>query len=347
MVLIAIILIIAAVPFFLASNYIDLSNDAIAFDWKESFHGAIWLDNFGWDTRPFRTPPWSLPFFLPVTALPFEVGWSLMTYFTTLMIVASVPRSRSTRLWITAIFLLLTAYPTLRNYADVNLEAYVIFGVLLSIYAYHKKLPFVLGIAVLIATIKPQAVFLLMIVLGVYILQTFQQREIFKFAGLVGAVFGITMLLWGQVWFGSLETVPGGISLSAGLDSLGLPLPLIIIAQVIIAIGTLAIAFRGNKQLSRMKVGLLIVGSVMAAPYANGLSTVSVLAIGVTALFIKRPLLGFFIFIVYSLPYTNALDMTIFDNPPFWMFALSLVWVLLAHEVYLEEIRPSKIEADN
>lgn len=345
--LIFLVLIITAIPFFIATNYVDLSNPGIAFDWKASFHGAFWLKNFGWDTRPFRTPPWSIPFFLPITALSFNTSWSLMMYFTTLMIVAAMPRPRSTRLWIAGILLLAIAYPTVRNYIDVNLEAYVILGVLLTLYAYNNKRPLLLGVAVLIATIKPQSVFLLMIVLGIYILQSFQRKDILKFGLLVAIIFGITMLLWAKAWLGSVDSMHGGISLKAGLDSMSLPTFLVVFVQITIAIVTLLIALQGDKQLSRMKAGLLITASVMVAPYANGTSLMSILAIAVTALFIKRPLLGLLIFIIYSLPYTNILGTTLLDSPVFWMFALLLVWVIFVREVYLERIRPTEPEADN
>lgn len=207
MVLMAIVLIILAVPFFLASNTVDLANDAIAFDWK-IFHAGVDISDIGasYSNRVY-TPPWSILLLVPLTALPFKLSWSLMLYFTTLMMVASVPRSRSSALWIAGIFLLLLSYPTLRNFADVNLEAYVILGILLTIYAYQSKHPLFLAVAVLIAVIKPQSVFLVMIVLGFYMLQTFPKREIAKFAVLVGSVFVITMLLWGQAWFDSFQAL--------------------------------------------------------------------------------------------------------------------------------------------
>lgn len=334
----SIIVVITALPFFLAINYVDLDNNAIAFDWKNSFHGAIWLENFGWDTRPFRTPPWSVLFLLPITALPFEIGWALMMYLTTVILVLAVPRRPSRNLWVIGVFLLLTAHPTLRNFADVNLECFVVGGILLLRHAYLHEKPILLSIAVLLATIKPQSVFLLMFILGIDILRMFNKRNIMVFGGITTGVLLLSLLLWGQVWYQTITTTPSGISMQAGLNDLGVHPVLIIICQMIIILLTLGMSLKGQQRLPYSKVGLLVTASILAAPYANGLSLVTLLAFGGIAIFMKRPWLGILIFMLYNLPYIQAFGIDAFTihDSLYFLIILLITWFILMIDVYQE-----------
>ncbi|MEM9951952.1 MAG: hypothetical protein AAF846_10145 [Chloroflexota bacterium] len=334
----AILVAVTFLPFLLAINLVDLDNPAIAFDWRESFHGAIWLDNFGWDTRPFRTPPWSVYFLLPFTALPFALGWATMLYITTIAMVAVVPRKPSRNLWLIGTILLLTAHPVIRNIADVNLEGFVIGGLLLSLYGFHEEKPLWLALGILIAGVKPQGVFLMYIVMGLYMLRTWNWRNIGKVIAICGGVFVLTMLIWGQAWLESLDTLPGGISLATGLSEFNLPSFAILTTQIGIALVSLVIGYLGEAKLTYLKVGLLISASVLVAPYANAVSVVPALAFGAIGLFMRRWWLGVFIFVIYNLPYLQAFGVerfTAIDTQYFLVIQL-ILWVSLLIEVIID-----------
>lgn len=339
--LLAIIVVLTSMPFFLAINYVDLGNNAIAYDWRTSFHGAIFLENFGWGLRPFQTPPWSIWFLLPFTALPFEIGWAVLMYLTMLVLVLSVPRRPSRNLWLLGTLLLLTAHPTLRNFADVNLEAFVIAGLLITLYAFHQKKPYIMAFGILLAAIKPQAIYLVFLVMGLYMLQIFHWRDIAKVVLICGGVFTITMLIWGQAWLSTLGALPVGISLTSGLSALNFPALIITLSQIIVAIISIVAALRGDKRLSRAKVGLLVAGSILAAPYANGLSVVTLLTFGGIAIFMKRPWLGVFVFILYNFPYIQAFGVDAFTarDSVYFLIILLITWGILLLDVFQETQR--------
>ncbi|MGB7340641.1 MAG: glycosyltransferase 87 family protein [Phototrophicaceae bacterium] len=343
--LFAILIVMTFLPFVLAINIVDLDNNAIAFDWRQSFHGAIWLENFGWGIRRFQTPPWSVMFLLPFTALSFGLGWAAMMYVTTIALVLAVPRRPSRNKWLVGTLLLLTAHPVLRNFADVNLEGFLIAGVLISLYAFHEKKPYILALGILIAGLKPQGVFLVFIIMGLYMLRTFHWRDIGKVVAVCGCVFIVTMLLWGQVWLESLTLLPAGISLSASLADLGLSTIGISIIRAIVVLVSLIVAYRGEPTLDRAKVGLLIAASVLVAPYANGLSLVTSLAFGGIAIFMSRPWLGIFVFLIYNLPYVQALGVNSFtiEDSLYYMIIQLILWSILLVDVYRDN-QPTKRE---
>lgn len=335
--LIAVIGIITFIPFVLAIDYVDIYHEAMAFDWRNSFHGAIWLEDFGWTSRAFRTPPWAVWYFLPFTALSYEMGWAVMMYLTALVLVRSVPYP-SRRFWVAGNFLLLTAHPTLRNFADVNLEAFVIAGLLLCLYAFNDKKVYWLSAGILLAAIKPQSIFLVFAVMGLYMLRSYPWKETAKVVAICGGVFVVTMLMWGQAWVGSITTVPPGISITAGLAELNFPPITIASIQIIIIAISVFVAWRGKAELDRTKIGLLVSASVFAAPYANGPSVVPVLAFGGIAILMKRPWLGIFVFALYNLPFLEAFGVEEFivSDAIYFMIIQFITWVILLFDVYQE-----------
>lgn len=323
-------------PFLLAINYIPLDDPTFAFDWRNSFHGAIWLEDFGWGIRSFQTPPWSVWFLLPITALPFKLGWATLMYLTMLVLVLSVPRKPSRKLWFAGILLLLTTHPTLRNFADGNLEFFVIAGLLISLYAYREKKPYLLSFGLLMAAIKPQEVYLTFAVMGLFMLKTFHWRDIAKVIVICGGVFISTMLIWGQAWYSMIDALPTGISLTAAIDYAGFPAIAIRGIQISLAIISVFIAWRGEPTLDRNKVGLLIAASLLAAPYANGLSLVTSLAFGGIAIFIKRPRLGVLMFVLYNFPYVeiSGIRLSKMLSSLYFMIIHLVMWVILLFDVY-------------
>lgn len=332
----SVIFLITFIPFVLATNYIDLDHPALAFDWRNSFHGAIWLKDFGWTSRPFRTPPWAVWYFLPITALPFKLGWAVMTYLSTVTLVLSVPRKPSRNLWIGGTFLLLTAHPVLRNFADVNLEAFVIAGLMFCLYAFKDKKVYWLSAGILLASIKPQSIFLVFAVMGLYMLQTYHWKEIAKVVAICGGIFVITMLIWAQAWLGSTTTVPEGISLTAGLATLKFPPYAILIAQILVAGISVFVAWRDKSELDRTKIGLLVGASILSSPYANALSVVPLLAFGGIAIFMKYPLRGIFIFVLFNLPFVQIFGFDRFTavDTVYFLLVQLITWLILLIEVY-------------
>jgi hypothetical protein len=314
----------------------------------------LMADLAGWDiryhlNRGFRNPPWSLLVLIPVgSLLSPRASWGILVFLTVVVLVWSVPRTNPRWLFWLCVLLLVTSHPALRNAADSNYEGLVIGGLLLLVGGYTRANPVLLAAGALQATMKPQSTVLLIPVLGVYLLQSWQPRRWLIFGGLVLAVVIPTLLWRGADWLATMRgTYTFGdafdISLRASLHRLGVVSPsLALLLTAAIGLATLAAAWFGNRTLSREKVGLLVAGSMLIAPYAAGNSLLTLLAIGIIPLMIERKLLGWLLFIQINLEY---LWIAVFPvdfrqvYQGYWStLVLLLAWGVLLWHVYHTEI---------
>jgi hypothetical protein len=314
----------------------DIENSDLAFDWKIVYRG-IANGHVRWgDTM--RVPPWGVILLLPLGFLPLKAGWGLIIFLTLAAIALSMPRNIRGRYFWPLLGAVLLSYTALRNYVDGNLEAFTILGVLLLIYSYEKRKPIMLGLSVLVATIKPQSTFLLMLVLALYLLQT-EAPQYYLRAAATTLVLLIPSLVWGaERWlFAVQDQLPAGISPGGVLRRAGAPPVLILAVGLVIAGITLAIAYRGNRRLSRLKVGLLVAGSALASPYTNALTLVSVLATGIVPLIVRKPKPGLPVFVLYYLPFM-WLSNQLWIHEVLLPITLGASWIVLAWQVYRDEV---------
>ncbi len=164
-----------------------------------------------------------------------RVGWGLLVMMTLGALIISVPR-KGRRLDLLSIFLLTSSFLSIREVVDGNFEVLVISGVAITIYADRRQNFWLLVIGLLLATAKPQEVWLLMIVLGVYLLRTQTPQRLAKLAGAL-AIFVIpALVLVGFDWIGAMKDIqppPGSIldiSLWAALGRLGVLAPIAIVS---------------------------------------------------------------------------------------------------------------------
>jgi hypothetical protein len=155
-------LIVAAVMFMILGSQLNIGDSRLAYDWKILWH-AIKDGHIRWGEGMF-SPPWTVIFLLPLGFLPLEVGWGLMMFILLAVLIVSIPPyTPRWRQWVSVV-LLVTAYPVMRDFADSNLEAISIGSVLLLLAAYRHRWPILFTWAVLLATIKPQTTYLLLII---------------------------------------------------------------------------------------------------------------------------------------------------------------------------------------
>lgn len=292
-----------------------------------------------------KNPPWSVLPLVPIAStLPHGATWGLLVYFLLAVLIVSVPRDRRRWLYWLSILLLVTSFPTLRNIADANLESLVIAGTLLLLAGYNRQNPWLLAGGALLATSKPQAVLYLVLVAGVYAILTWPPRKWMTAAGLTLAVV-VPSLLWrGEGWFNALDNQyqAGSIidvGLNAALNRLDiLPSPLIFITLAALLAATLALAWAGDRRLSREKAGMLIAASLLLAPYAAGNSVLNVLTIGVIPFFHKRLWAGALLIVGANLMYPfNAPDFARY-YAYYWTAYLLLCWAMLGWHVWHTEI---------
>ncbi|MFW5772768.1 MAG: glycosyltransferase 87 family protein, partial [Phototrophicaceae bacterium] len=237
-----------------------------------------------------RNPPWSVLILIPTGFMDDRTAWGLLVFFTLAVQITSVPHTAHRwRYWL-ATLLVVVSFPSLRNIADANLEGLIVAGGVLAVAGYRLRHPWILAAGILLVTAKPQASILLVLVLGVYVLQTWPRRLWLKTGVLVLAVVIPTLIWRGQEWLAAVRgTYQAGsiidVSLSAALDRIGgVPVWLIVAVQIAFALATLVIAWRADRSLSREKAGMLVAAGLLLAPYAAGNSVVSVLAIGMIPL---------------------------------------------------------------
>jgi hypothetical protein len=95
---------------------------------------------------------------------------------------------------------------------------------------------------------------------------------------------------------------------------------------------TAGLVLRSERVFSREKAGLLVAASLLLAPYAAGNSLLTVLAVGIMPLFLKRPLLGLLLFIPANLTFLLGRD-----TQAYAMTGVAVaMWAGLAIMVYLE-----------
>jgi hypothetical protein len=323
----------AALLFVWFAMQVPIENTGLAFDWK-----IIWQAIRGGQVRwgeGMYTPPWAVVFVMPLGFLPMRAGWGLIIFLTASVLVASVPRGRSRSGYWLAVAVLITSFSALRNYADANLEAVLIGGVLLAVAGYRRSSPVLLALGALLATVKPQAALLLLIAVGLHAFRALPRRVLVK-AGLAALAVAIPAWVWGgRAWLASLGTLPRGISLAGMLDGVGLPAAVILAAQAAVAGVTLALALRAGRTLAPVTMGLLVAGSMLAAPYTNDLTMLAALAVGAIALLVEAPAVGLPLVILYDLPYLFLLDPALYDRwlQPYWTAVLVVTWAALCVRV--------------
>jgi hypothetical protein len=341
----ALMVLIAIAIFVGFFEHISLENTSFAIDWR-AFHGAVRNGNLIYtSTDGLRVPPWSALFIMPLGFLSFSASWGLLAMITFTALVFSVPRVFPRwKHWL-SVLLLTVSFLALRVAADGNFEGLIVAGVTLMIYAYRKEKPVWMAVGALLATFKPQAVLLLLVVIAIdLIVQPARRPFAFKSAALILAVVIPTMLWRGQAWLAAFlgenyQFYTGNyldISLAASLTRIGLPSFIGSMMRVLVFIISLWVAFRplwrtpnSPSRLSREKAGMLMAASLLISPYAAGNTVLTVLAIGVIPLFQKRLWLGGLLIALADVAILIHNPAYVATISYYWTAYLLLVWVIL------------------
>jgi len=287
-----------------------------------------------------RNPPWSAVFFMPLGDLPRQVGWGIWAYITLIILVMVIPTTPKKWLYLLSVMLMLTAFPTLRVLADGQLDAQVIGGVVLIVYAMRTKNPVALAFGALFATAKPQAVFLFVPYVAWLVLRGWDVRR-WLVALIIVLAFVVPLGIWkGAEWLAALGGTyqAGGIidiSLVAALNRLEfVPSPIIFCLWLALLLATIAIALFTAPTLTREKATFLITASLLLAPYSAGNSVIIVLAVGAVMLLHTRFWWGFGLFIMADIFYP-------FNRPDFigiysyyWTVFLIISWLIFAWHIH-------------
>jgi hypothetical protein len=317
---------------------IPIQNNTLAMDWKTFWSSLRGGDLQYWPSEGVRFPPWSIVPLLPLGLLPMQAAWGILVAVGIFLQVVSVPRIGSRSFYWLTILLLIISFPSIRNFADGNMESLVVGGVLLILYGYSSKHLNAVVIGILIASIKLQEVTLLLVVLALYILITWTPYNRMKIGLYLSGAIGISLVWRGQSWFVSLFGANYqkytnsiiDISVSAAIRRLDfIPTYVIPLISIVILGITLFVAWKSRMTLPREKAGMLIAGSILIAPYASGNSVLSLLAIGIIPLFQSNKLLGGFLIALVNIPFLWSSEMLYNFQAYYWTIIVFITWAFL------------------
>lgn len=319
----------------------SIEGTSFTIDWG-GLHRAMQNGHISYQIGYLRIPPWGALVVAPLGYLSMQGSWGAIGFITMLVLVISVPRTEKKWLNFLSIFLLTVSIPALRHMVDGNFEALVIGGILLILYAYRVESPFVMAVGILLSICKPQEITLVMLVLAVHLLKTWSWQKLASM-GFVLAIVIVPSMLWqGEEWLRTMLTIGqrGSImdmSLISGLDRTTLfsPLAIGLIWGGITAV-SLWIAWQSRATFTREKAGMLIVASLLTAPYAASNSNITILAVGIIPLFQKRPLLGGFLIALANASLFLNRPEFVRINAYYSTFYLVLCWAALNWHIYQE-----------
>lgn len=318
-------------------NQLPIENTSLAMDWKTEWAAMRGGRLEYLPIDGVRFPPWSLLPFLPLGLLSMRTGWGILAGISVCILAASVPRKKSTPMYVLSMLLAVVSFPSVRNIIDGNYEAIVVAGVLLILFGYSRESIWALVIGLLLATIKVQEVTLLLIILALYVVIAWPSRRWLKAGLLTAGAVGLSLLWRGGSWFVALfganfEKYTNSIidiSLSAAADRLGFipPAATWLLWAAILGL-TLYTAWKTRPELPREKAGMLIAASLLLAPYAAGNSFLSVLAIGLIPLLQVNNLIGGVFVALINIPYLWSIDTLYMYQAYYWTTLLLLAWVV-------------------
>ncbi len=332
---------------------LHIEGTTLAIDWK-----ALWSGVQGgrphYDTGMAPTP-WSVVLLIPLGWLPLQASWGVMSMLTLGVLAAgvaavsvppaSMPAATERQMRWLGILLLAASFLALRQLADGNVEALVIGGILLVVHGYAQRNVWTLAAGIVLATGKPQETWLLMLMLGIYLLWTWPVDRWLKTAGLVAAVI-VPCLLWiGRDWLAFVSNFPSrgalfDMSLGTAAYRLGLPEWITLGAWAIVAILTLVVAWRDGPRLGREKAGMLVAASLLLAPYSAGDSFLTVLAVGIMPLLVLRKPAGVILFLLAEAPILASRDFQFRYLAYYFTALLLLSWGLLLAGLWQDRRQP-------
>jgi len=312
---------------------LDQNSSVLAIDWRGLHYG---LRDGGLDYgagSALKNPPWSLWPIRPLGFLSFRVSWAILTLATLAILIASVPRLESKRLYLGSVLLLITAFPAVRNIVDGNFEGLMIAGILILLHGYHTQTPWILAIGALLSSAKPHESWLLLIVMIWFLLKTWPRAKLLWATGFI-LVGIIPTIPWLSDWWFTMIGIEErnsimDMSLQSTLTRFGIPTLIIFLSWLFIISVTLYLALgQPTSQPLREQAAFLITASLLTAPYAAGNNLTVVLAIGIVPLFQAKPLLGGCLFLLVNLFYFVPPTWRFHIEATYWMLYLVLIWII-------------------
>jgi hypothetical protein len=330
-----------------AFGRLPIQDSGLAIDWKVFWEASRNL-RADYSGGLFFSPPWVFPLLWPFSLFPLGVSWGLAACVALAVLIVSVPREFGKRSWLLGVVILCGSYPALRQFVDGNLEAIVIGGTLLVLWALPKRHAPAMTLGVLLLATKLQASWLCLLVLFFWIYNTWPRRELLKTVALTLTIVATSLLWKGGDWWAALQTFPfQGTAIDSSLWANAEFMPPLSIWVLVagILLVTLQILRRPGRQLGRIEIGALLAAGLLLSPYAASNSVLTQLAIGVIPLVLEYPALGFAALTFYFLPYIalSRPDLRANYEGMYWTGVLLLTWLVLIGSLWLKRSKLAAI----
>ncbi len=314
--------------------YVSYPMAVMGTDWKQ-IGASIRNGHVTWGGGMYN-PPWGVLFLMPLGFLPLEVGWAILIALTFVVVFLCVPKDTSRRNLLLLLLAGLFSYFTVFTISGGNLDTLVVLGLMLSIWAYQHDRPFLLAAASLLATIKPQVVFLFYIALGVVILKTKSRDFIIRFGAAVVGVILLSMVWEGRGWLDSIlsyrvEFQRWGISFPSICLTFGCPDALVWFVRVAVAGAAIYSVLRSRTPVDRINTGLLCAASCFVANYAGGVSLMVIQLVAMLPFTLRRPVRGGIAHLLMFFPLITAAftPRMIFGYPDNFFHSFILIYCLI------------------
>ncbi len=334
-----------------AFGRLPIGDSGLAIDWKIFWQASHNL-RADYSGGLFFSPPWIFPLLWPFSLFPLAISWGLAGLALLAVLIASVPREFGKRRWLLGVLFLCSSYPALRQLIDGNLEALVIGGALLALWALPRKHALALTLGALLLAAKLQESWWLLFMLAYLVLRDWPSRVWLKTAGMVLVVLVASLIWKGGEWFHALVHFPfSATPIDSSLWANGKFMPPLLIYALAAGIwlATLQMMPRPGRQLGRIGAGALLAVGLLLSPYAASNSVLTPLAIGAIPLVFEYPALGLAALPFYFLPYIvlTRPDLRANYEGVYWTGVLLLTWLVLIGYLWQKQSKLAKVKSSS
>lgn len=338
----ALLLVLAASAILYFFEQLPIEGTSLGIDWFRAWNGLQGGKMLYSDSTGLRIAPWTLPVVVPLGYLSFRSSWGVLVLGTLAVLILSVPRTGKRWLHWLSILLLITSFPAMRHAVDGNFEALTIGGVLLIVAGFRQGVPWLLAAGLLLGSAKPQETWILLAVVGWYLLRSWPPGKIARLALIVGPIVLLGLLLAGSIWIGGMGAIVErgsimDVSLMAATTRAGFGQAGTIVCWAGLLGASGFFSLSGKPVLNREKAAMLMCTSQLLAPYTAGNSYLSILAVGVIPFFQSNRLLGTVLLILTNVMYLFPRDIAYWWSAYYTTGLLLVIWAILGWTTYRTE----------
>lgn len=330
---------------------LPLEPSGMAIDWK-LFYSTTHGFKIDYPENRLFTPPWVLALLWPLTVWPLPLSRGSAAVATIVVLLFSVPRTPHRWKLMSSAGLLLFSYPAVRHLVDGNLEAMIVGGVLLAVFALRKQSVPLMCLAVILLSAKVQESWLFLLALAFYLWRDWPKKLIGQTLVAFSACVAPFIIWKGEEWLQVFLQFPFSSSARPIIDSsllfvlsgFGVADWLVYVIWGLVFLVTILLIFRSRSKLDRSRAALLVTGGLVLSPYVAGNSLVVPLALGIIPLYQERPWRGLLLFSLYSLPYLVITQIGLrhaWENV-YWAAVLLVTWLVLVWDLKIKATVPLK-----